>query len=243
MQIIRIQYARVPRIQMLNHRFRPDVNHLIVTLDVTGYEPPASNSFLKIYQALAELFPTLSRHSCCEEWENTPLFLHEEPGVSIKSVGEVADVAHLVEHVIVDLQCAVSGMHQCSGITCGHRSPENRFDLYVECLDPRVGVFAAMFATSLVTAMLTRSRLSQRHRNLASAARLLLEEPDLAMNPAVLSLRMQCCPAVARWAVAELASFGLVNLEGSGDHEHTRKATRARSNSGRRQAGHRSARG
>lgn len=231
MQIIRIQYARVPRIQMLNHRFRPDINHLIVTLDVNGYQPPVTNDFVKIYRELAALFPTLSHHSCCEEWENTPLFLHEEPGVSIKSVGEVADVAHLVEHVIVDLQCAVSGMRQCSGITCGHRAPENRFDLFVECLDPRVGVFAAMFATSLVSTMLKRSRLSQRHRNLAAAARLILEDPDLAANPAVLSLKMQCCPTMARWAVAELASMGMVSLEGSGAHEHTRKTTRTRTNS------------
>jgi len=243
MQIIRIQYARVPKIRMLNHRFRPDVNHLVVTLDVNGYAPPASNDFLKIYHALAELFPTLSRHSCCEEWENTPLFLREEPGVSIKSVGEVADVAHLVEHVIVDLQCSVSGMRQCSGITCGHRSPENRFDLFVECLDPRVGVFAAMFATSLVTAMLTRSRLSQRHRNLATAARLVLEDPGLALDPGLLSLRMQCCPATARWALLELASFGLVDLEGNGDHEHTRKTPRPRTDPGQRYPRRRAARG
>jgi hypothetical protein len=240
MQIIRIQYARVPRIRMLNHRFRPDVNHLVVTLDVNGYAPPASNGFVKIYHALAELFPTLSRHSCCEEWENTPLFLHEEPGVPIKSVGEVADVAHLVEHVIVDLQCAISGMRQCSGITCGHRSPENRFDLFVECLDPRVGAFAASFATSLVAVMLTRSRLSPRRRNLAAAARLLLEEPGLAMEPAVLAMRMACCPVTARWALAELAPFGLADLERSSDHGHTRKTTRAGANPGRR---YRTARG
>jgi hypothetical protein len=36
MNIRRIQYARVPRVEMLNHNFDPDQKHLVVTLDVDG---------------------------------------------------------------------------------------------------------------------------------------------------------------------------------------------------------------
>ncbi len=222
MDIRRIQYARVPKIRMLNHRFRADAKHLIVTLDVEGYDPSSGNGFLTIYHALALLFPTLSRHSCCEEWENTPLFLHEEAGVSIKSVGEVADIAHLVEHVIVDLQCAISGMRLCSGITCGHRSPENRFDLFVECADPRVGAFSAHFAAFLVSSLFKKTRLSSRYRDLPAAAQLLLEDPALAREPRQLAIRMNRCLTIAHWALLELALFGLAEQEGDMRHEYGR---------------------
>ncbi len=209
MQILRIQYARVPKIRMLNHRFRPDSNHLMLTLDVDGYDPPNTNDFFSIYHALADLFPTLSKHSCCEQWENTPLYLETVDGVSVKSVGEDADVAHLIEHVMVDLQCRTSGMRQCSGITCGHRAPENRFDVFVECVDPRIGAFSARYATYLVAKMFHHPRLSHRYRDIPEAARLLLAEPELRGNPVALGERMGRCPVTASWCLAGLEAFGL----------------------------------
>jgi len=220
MQILRIQYARVPKIQMLNHRFRPDAQHLIVTLEVDAYDPPVTNDFYSIYHALSDLFPTLSRHSCCEEWENTPLYLESMEGVSIKAVGEAADVAHLVEHVMVDLQCAISGMRLCSGITCGHRTPENRFDIFVECRDPRVGAFSARLATYLVAMLMHKPRVSLRYRDLVKAARIVGDQPELADDFAQLSQHMQRCPAVTSWAVEGLKALGFIQAEGS-EYEHS----------------------
>lgn len=210
MQILRIQYVRVPKIQMLNHRFRPDAKHLVVTLDVEGYDPPATPDFLSMYRALADLFPTLSHHSCCEQWENTPLFLQEAEGVSIKAVGEAADVAHLIEHVMVDLQCAISQMRLCSGITCGYRTPENRFDIFVECTDPRVGAFSARLATFLVSMLLHKPRLSRRYRDLVDAARFVAADPNLETDHLELSKRMGRCPVVSRWALAGLRALGFI---------------------------------
>jgi hypothetical protein len=171
---------------------------------------PPANDFHTIYHALAKLLPTLSQHKCCEQWENTPLYLQETEGVSVKWVGEVADVAHLVEHVIVDLQCAISGMRKCSGITCGHKDPENRFDLFLQCTDPEVGVFSAYFATYLVAAMFEKPRLSLRYRDIIKAARIVIHEPDLITDSTILCKRMSVCPVRAEWAWSALRAFGLV---------------------------------
>lgn len=220
MQILRIQYARVPKIQMLNHRFRPDTKHLIVTLDVDEHHPSATNDFFRLYRALSSLFPTLSRHSCCEEWENTPLFLRTMEGVSLKSVGEAADIAHLIEHVIVDLQCAISRMRLCSGITCGHRVPENRFDIFVECADPRVGAFSARLATYLVSLLLTRPRVSLRYRDLVAAARLVGANAALEYDLTRLSREMNRCPVVSNWAIQGLKALGFIQTQGS-EYDHS----------------------
>ena len=54
MQIRRIQYARVPKIGMLNHNFDPEREHLVVTLDVDGYTSPPANGFLTIAWTASE---------------------------------------------------------------------------------------------------------------------------------------------------------------------------------------------
>jgi hypothetical protein len=218
MHIRRIQYARVPKIRMLNHNFRDDRNHLVVTMDVEGYDPPQTNGFLTIYRALARLFPTLSDHSCCEEWENTPLYLQETQGVSMKWVGEVADVAHLVEHVIVDLQCAVTSMSRCSGVTCGHRDPENRFDLFVECDDPYVGAFSAHFATFLVASMFAKPRLSPHYRDIVQAAHWAHTQPG-RIDRAELAAALAMCPIRAQWAISALERFEFFNGNSRGHDE------------------------
>jgi len=201
---------------MLNHHFHPERKHLIVTLDVEGYNPPRTNDFLTIYRGLAALLPTLNRHTCCDQWENTPLFLHEHPGVSIKSVGEVADVAHLVEHVIVDLQCRVANLPVCSGITCGHREQENRFDLFVECPDARVGGFATHFAVYLVGAMFAKPRLSRRYRDIIDAAQVLVATECYPRSSSELTQWMGWSALRGRWAYAALMALGLLPVEGSG---------------------------
>lgn len=210
MHIQRIQYARVPQIRLLNHNFRPERKHLVVTLDVDGYQPPSTNDFLTIYHGLSDLFPTLHKHSCCEEWENTPLFLNEEEGVAIKWVNEPADVAHLVEHVIVDMQCAISGMRICSGITCGHRSPENRFDLFVECEDPKVGAFTAHFAAYLVAAMFSKPRLSHRYRDIVKTAGMIANGENGFHDGCELAQRMHWSNAHGHWVYTALTAFGMV---------------------------------
>lgn len=70
--------------------------------------------------------------------------------MSIRRVGENADYPHLLEHLIADLQCTLTGIKSCSGITCAWKKPEQRFDLFVRSDDPRIGIFAACFGANLI---------------------------------------------------------------------------------------------
>jgi len=207
MRITSIHYDRFPQIRMLNHRFQANARHLMVRLEVADYAPPLSRDFVSMYQALVRVFPTLSHHQCCEQWENTPLFLQEIEGVSLKTAGEIADVAHLTEHVIVDMIVAISGVRACSGITCGHREPENRFDLFVECEDVRLGVFAANFAVYLVRRLYTRPRLSRRYANVVEAARWLYLHPNGPDPAATLCAELGYPAGLAHMAVNYLRVF------------------------------------
>ncbi len=150
MKILAIYYGCFPEIEKLHTRFVRGQRKIKVVVDVDEDIDDSRENFLGLYRHTAQFLPTLRHHSCCEQWEAAPLYLTEEEGVSIKRIGEIADFPHLLEHLIVDLQCTLGEMTVCSGVTCGWKKPENRFDLFVECDDPRIGIFAACFSAHLI---------------------------------------------------------------------------------------------
>ena len=170
-----------------------------------------------MFNQLAELFPRISQHTCCTEYESAPLYLEEEEGVSIKRVGETADVAHLIEHLIVDMQISLGGMRRCSGLTCGWKDPENRFDLFVECVDARVGLFAAQFAVYLVTQIMARKKLSQRNELVLKLARYINENPGSVVDAESLSSALGWKMGNVEMALARLHEFGFFAAVGGKD--------------------------
>jgi len=208
MKILAIAYGHFPKVFKLYSRFQPDVGHLKVVLDDVPSDGFDQADFVATYRQLATFFPSITEHSCCEEWESAPLFIREEQGVSIKRVGESADVAHLIEHVIVDMQVNIGGMQRCSGLTCGWRDPENRFDLFVECIDSRIGLFAAQFAVYLVSRMLSKRKLSGRYKFVLQLAKYFTENPEAHTNARALSTELNWSVGNAEMAMSRLHKFG-----------------------------------
>jgi len=210
MKILAVVYGHFPKVFKLYSRFQPAARHLKVVLDVHPTGGFERAKFLTVFRQLADIFPTISRHSCCVEWESAPLFLQEEEGVSIKRVGESADVAHLIEHVIVDMQVSIGGMQRCSGLTCGWKDPENRFDLFVECEDARIGLFSAQFAVHLVSRALTTKKLSLRNELILRLAKYLNDNPGAKADAESLSSALGWKKGSMEMAISRLREFGFL---------------------------------
>lgn len=208
MKILAIVYGYFPEVFKLYSRFQPGVRQLKVVLDVFPSGGFERAKFITVYKQLAEFFPTISNHACCVEWESAPLFIEEEEGVSIKRVGESADIAHLIEHVIVDIQVSLGGMQRCSGLTCGWKEPENRFDLFVECANARIGLFAARYAVYLVSRILEKKKLSGRNELVLKLARYLSENPGTELNAETLSETLGWKKGNVEMALSRLHRFG-----------------------------------
>lgn len=208
MKILAIVYGYFPQVFKLYSRFQPGVRHLKVVLDILPIGGFERARFITVFRQLAEFFPTISKHACCVEWESAPLYLEEEEGVSIKRVGESADVAHLIEHVIVDIQVSLGGMQRCSGLTCGWKEPENRFDLFVECANARIGLFAARYAVYLVSRILDKKKLSGRNELVLKLARHLSENPGTELDAGALSNTLGWKKGNVEMALSRLHQFG-----------------------------------
>lgn len=155
-EITGLTFGTFAEVSALNRRFIPGHPRLKLTvdLDLSARVPGATPALFM--PGLSRLLPSLERHTCCGHGriEDTfisgtrvPTCLTEEPDDAI-------EIAHLLEHLIIDFQHGVADMRSCSGITCGYKTPITRYDLFVETPDERVGRFCVSLACELMNRLL-----------------------------------------------------------------------------------------
>lgn len=200
-------YGDFPEIEKLYSGFSRGLNKIKVVVDVDENTDCSRDQFLELYRAMARLFPTVSRHSCCEDWESAPLYATSEKGVAVKRIGELADFPHLLEHLMVDVQCNIGQMQSCSGVTCGWKKPTSRFDLFVECSDPRIGIFAACFAANLMNNFMAGHPVEDDSHLLLEVAGMIAKFPETKAEISKLALALNESVDNISAAINQLARF------------------------------------
>lgn len=185
MEIKEISYGEFPDILGLNKRFKPGGKKLKVVLDVFIPEGKKRVNFSSVYRKLLKLLPTLEKHKC---GENLFKDLENHHEISLEKVEWITHIAHLVEHVIIDLQSNITKMDSCSGITCGYKNPEHRFDLFIECREEDVGRFSSFFAVNLVKRLLLGKNLAKRDFRVIELVKYLRGRIPLSQKSELVSL-------------------------------------------------------
>lgn len=139
--------------------------------------------------------------------------------MSVRRIGEVADFPHLLEHLIGDLQCSVGQMAACSGVTCGWKEPQNRFDLFIECDDPRIGVFAACFAAHVMNNYLAGIPGEDDFQLMLNIAKLVQQYPETKAEIALLATSLNESVENINIAIQQLAEFNFFALRVEEDDE------------------------
>jgi hypothetical protein len=167
-----ISYGEFPEVFGLNKRFKPGGKKLKVVLDVFVPQNDKGIGFPSVYRKLLKLLPTLEKHKCGENLFEGLRDHKENPQGKPE---QMTHIAHLIEHVIIDLQSNITKMDSCSGITCGYKNPEHRFDLFIECRDEDVGRFSAFFAVDLLKKLLLGKTLAKKHFRLIELVKYLYQ--------------------------------------------------------------------
>ena len=196
MKIIEMKWGEFPQVDHLNPKFIPGSMRLKATLEISP-DGLGKRDLKNYIQELNQLFPSFNRHRCENEHGLTTSF---QPKPGLKQVDEATDIAHLIEHMVIDLQCSLGQMRSCSGITCAYWSPENRFDLFVECRDRKVGVFALRLAGEIVEEILIEDKFGPKYKKILQLARLIQKNPQISGNPGKLS-------AVLKWKERSIKSY------------------------------------
>lgn len=156
MHLIATEYGRFAGIDQINSNFRNDRMRLKLTLDTESPRKLYLDQFPQLLFSVLEIFPNLRSHRC-QQGESG--FTKREYDLShlvtpIKIIGDVIDTVHLLEHVILEMQCQIGIMDECSGLTCNYWEPENRYDVFIECDEPELGLFSCNASLDLFRKLL-----------------------------------------------------------------------------------------
>lgn len=177
MQIVGISYGKFLDISFLNPNFKYASTKIKVVLDVFLPRKKELN-LSSTYRKAHKLMPTLSKHSCCVSLFYGSLRQEEEGGVPLKKIGDITDIAHLMEHMIIDLQANISGMDSCSGITCGYEEPDFRFDIFVEYRDKDVARFSSYLTLDVMKSILSGGKIFPKYQKVIQLAKYLYQYPQ-----------------------------------------------------------------
>jgi|GEM_PF-2432384 len=173
MVVIESQYALFQEVNHLNKNFIPGINKMRLTIDTISSDENYQRAYPAIVKQFVQLFPRLKKHSCCYSKIGQSDFTNEQLVPIVHEENYALDIIHIIEHVIIDLQCSLSGMKICSGITCNYKEPRNRFDIFVECIDQKIGLNAALSAIEMVQRILACDYVKYPHNGLVSVNDLL----------------------------------------------------------------------
>jgi hypothetical protein len=214
--ILTTEHDRFPEVAALNPDFRAEAGKMKVVLDV---DPELAACLLQHKKPLVErvlaLCRTLKQHRCGGGGDQVaPL--------DVDALGEIAgrrrsddavDVAHLLEHMVIDLVVEISGTPRSTGVTCALRHPENRFHVFVECEDPSVGSLAANVAAEALSRFLRNGDDPERYRRQVLLARWLVGRNGNLATAGEAAGALGWSRAEAKQAVIDLLTRGFLRRQ------------------------------
>jgi len=208
-----------PEAVSLHPGFTPGVPRVRLTIDVgLGLRKKPGPLGVEETKALLEFCPRLLDHDC-GAGGSLRRFLngaHRLAGTvsSIPADGATDErdglnLAHLIEHVAIELIVGVTRAPRCSGATCAHAGRLDRFDIFLECTDPLAGRAAAILAAALVRDL----RIGQTdrlilHRRCLELLTLLAPAEDSRMVAEDVARRLACGRDEAMQTLQEMVRLG-----------------------------------
>ncbi len=191
MRIVSLNFGRFPELEGLSILFKHSCLKLNLVLDVFIPEEKELD-FQYVYEKVTDFLPNLQKHKCWANLLGGSVHHNSKKGIPFQSVGGITDVAHLVEHMIIDLQATVGQMKSCTGLTCGYQDPANRFDLFIECKDKKVASFCSNLAVKMMRELLWDGKFSPGHSRSIQLAKYLYADADLFFSQDKLSQLLGC---------------------------------------------------
>jgi len=148
-----VEHGLFPSAASLNRDFAARSPRLRLTIDLgEEFRRRAARPDDRAREALLRLCPTLPEHACADRQGLESWLSGEAPSPASRARSEPeADglpVAHLVEHVALDLLSAATPTGRRSGAACAYRERPERYDVFFECDDPVLGRAAALLSAA-----------------------------------------------------------------------------------------------
>jgi hypothetical protein len=211
-----------PEILGLNPSFRAAVPILKLELDVSWRPGKPMRALADLEDRLAELSPSLRRHQCRAEHRYLLLRGRDaDQGGGAEPYEAGLALSHLFEHVLIDSVAFLTDEARVSGVTGAHRRSTRRFDVFVECSDPKVGPVVVALAMEWVGALVASRTPEGGGRTALEVARELYHRRPKAFGLAELSKFLGREPQHLTEALVWMRRRGLILEDGAASTSHT----------------------
>ena len=173
MKLTAVEYGIFPDIEQYNMHFHAGSNKLRFLIDTSLDTSLLGQSKELDLSLFNPFFATLSFHQCgCGKHH-----AHNEHGYafeaadSIVSLSEKVDIAHYMEHMVLDLQFQLGIKTKISGVTVKHEGSAVEFETYVECDDIHLGIFSMNIVLAMMHQALYCGVIDPRYHTVLEIAR------------------------------------------------------------------------
>lgn len=209
MRIEWLEQGVFPDMEELNPQFRPGASKLRYLLDATldnavrgSVRHPSLDLFLPF-------FDRLSSHACgcghgAAQRAGRYVF---EPSRSLVTTYERVDIAHYLEHLVLDIQYDLGRGESISGVTLALDPAARQFVTVVESDEPGVGVFAVNAGLTMMHQALYSGVIDPRFRHVLDLARWLRRTGRTSLTVKEAGAELRVAPALARYCVSALRTL------------------------------------
>lgn len=138
------EYGSYPHLPEMNPAFRVGAHALKLTLEIDWRPEDPETELARVQRRLASFSPSLRRHQC--RGPHPYRLFRTADGSGAADADDVEPslaLAHVAEHLLIDVIARVTQARRISGATGALKEPAGNFDVFVECPDPivaRLGV-------------------------------------------------------------------------------------------------------
>ena len=206
-----------PQSLALNPRFRPEVQRIKLTVEIEWEPSEGCKALGRLEKSLAALSPTLLQHECYGQAGYRILRgldgRQREADVEATRIELPLAVAHLLEHLMIDMVATLTGESLISGATGARWDSPHRFDIIVECPDVAVAPLVARLSVSWMQAMLAGRELDGTGRPALELAQQIYAGAARGFDPTAWARRQRRDPHRVASALRWLQRNGFVRRE------------------------------
>jgi len=195
-----------PELEGLNPHFRPGAPKLRYLLDTRLDNAWPGNVHAPSFEIFEPFFSRLSSHSCgCGRTRAQSRGGYKyKPSRTLVTLHERVDLAHYLEHLVLDIQYDLGGADSFSGVTLGVGAGASQFVTVVESEEIRLGAFAVNTALAMMHQALYTGAVDPRFIHVLDLARWLRRTGHSRISPREAARVLHIGPAQARYCLTAL---------------------------------------
>jgi CheY-like chemotaxis protein len=206
LRVEQLERGVFPDVEGLNPHFRPGAFKLRYLLDTnldSALSPRVCQPSLDLF---APFFTRRTTHTCgcaCTSNDHDRGYWREPTG-SLLSLFDRVDIAHYLEHLVLDIQYDLGGADGISGITVARGSSVSQFVTVVESDEVELGVFALNTGLAMMHQALYTGAIDPRYHHVLGLARWLRQTGRAVLTTREAAAILRIDPVLARYCLSAL---------------------------------------